>query len=186
MLRWAARAVALALALASAPRDAALAAERRGDPGGTYRMRGSARVDAVAPLGRSIEARGDAIVRAAGAGLRVRLASQGRACELVASRGADGGLAFAPGQRCAFDLDDADARGHVEARLRAGSGRLRDRHLSLELAFELSGAVALRTVGQGQVLGIEIPAAWTPELPVDGTASVRAEGDRDESRAAGR
>jgi hypothetical protein len=165
------------LALAAVPGDDGVA--------GTYRLRGTARVDAAAPLGRNIESRGDAVVRAAAAGaVRLRLVSLGHACELAASRAADGALAFAAGQRCAFDLDDPDARGHVEARLRAGSGRLRDRHLSLDLAFDLSGAVAIRTVERVQVLGMEIPSSWTPDLPVSGPAAVRAEGDRDESRAA--
>jgi hypothetical protein len=150
-------------------------------------MHGAARVDAASPLGRSIEARGDVVVRrSAGGTLRFRLASMGQACELAASRADDGTLAFEGGQRCAFDLADPDARGHVEARLRAGGGRLRDRHLSLDLAFDTSGAVALRTVPGVQMLGVEVSSTWTPEISVNGGASVRAEGDRDESRAAQR
>jgi hypothetical protein len=110
----------------------------------------------------------------------------GQACELAASRADDGTLEFEAGQRCAFDLADPDARGHVEARLRAGRGRLRDRHLSLDLAFDTSGAVALRTAPGVQMLGVEVPSTWTAEISVNGGASIRAEGDRDESRAAQR
>jgi hypothetical protein len=31
---------------------------------------------------------------------------------------------------------------------------------------------------------MEIPSTWTPELPLDGAATVKAQGDRDDSRAA--
>lgn len=181
--------VALAAALATgfAAPAAAAAPRERDDLGGTYRMRGTAQVDAAAPLGRNIDSRGDAIVRADRPGtIRVRLASMGQACELSAARKDDGALAFDAGQRCVFDLQDADARGHVEARLRAGSGRLRDRHLALDLAFELSGKIALRTAAGVQMLGVELPSTWTPDIRLDGGAAVRAEGDRDESRAAQR
>jgi hypothetical protein len=150
-------------------------------------MQGTARIDATAPLGRDIESRGDAVVRADAPGtVRLRLASMGHACELSASRQADGALAFDAGQRCVFDLQDPDARGHVEGRLRTGQGRLRDRHLALDLVFDLSGKVALRTAAGVQVFGVELPAAWTPDIRLDGGASVKAEGDRDESRAAQR
>ncbi|HET8541974.1 MAG TPA: hypothetical protein VFL83_19000 [Anaeromyxobacter sp.] len=180
-------ALAAALALGLAAAHARAAAPAQDDGRGTYRMQGTARVDAVTPLGREIDSRGDAVVRTAGAGtVRLRLATMGHACELTASRAADGALAFDPGQRCAFELRDPEARGHVEARLRDGRGRLRDRHLSLDLAFDLSGAVALRASGGARVLGMELPSSWTPEIPLNGGAAVRAEGDRDESRAAER
>jgi hypothetical protein len=154
--------------------------------GGTYRMRGTARVDAASPLGGDIDSRGDAVVRVGTGGtVHLRLASMGQACELAASIADDGALAFDAGQRCFFDLRD-DARGHVEARLRTGRGRLRDRHLSLDLTFDLSGAVALRTSEAVQMMGVNIPPSWTPDIPLSGGAAVRAEGDRDESRAAER
>jgi hypothetical protein len=181
------RSVALVSALAAALAAPALASPPSDDPGGTYRMRGTAQIDAAAPLGRDLDSRGDAIVRADGPGaLRVRLASMGQACELSASRKADGALAFDAGQRCVFDLQDPDARGHVEGLLRAGQGRLRDRHLALDLVFELTGKVALRTAAGVQMLGVELPSAWTPDIRLDGGAAVKAEGDRDESRAAQR
>jgi hypothetical protein len=180
-----ARAAALASALASAQAHAAPPAPARDDLGGTYRMEGTSRVDAVAPLGGDLEARGDAIVRTGPAGaVRLRLAAEGQACELSAKRAEDGALSFDAGQRCAFDLREEDARGHVEARLRSGRGRLRDRRLTLDLAFDLSGAVAVKTAAKVQVFGMEIPSAWTPEIPLDGAATVQVEGDRDESRAA--
>lgn len=180
-----ARAAALACALAPADPHAAPRAPARDELGGTYRMEGTSRVDAVAPLGGDLEARGDAIVRTGAAGaVRLRLAAEGQVCELAATRADDGALSFEAGQRCAFDLREEDARGHVEARLRSGRGRLQGRHLALDLAFDLSGKVAVKTAAKVQVFGMELPSAWTPDIPLDGAATVHAEGDRDESRAA--
>jgi len=36
------------------------------------------------------------------------------------------------------------------------------------------------------MMGVKIPPSWTPDIPLSGGAAVRAEGDRDESRAADR
>jgi len=165
---------------------AALAAAQPARDGveGTYRLEGIARVEAAAPLRREIAARGDAVVRAgAGRELRLRLAAMDHACELVATRADDGALAFAAGQRCALQLDDPGARGKVDARLRSGRGALRGRHLALELAFDLAGTVSIRAA-PSQLLGVDLPSAWTPPIAVDGGAAVSAGGDRDESRAA--
>jgi hypothetical protein len=154
---------------------------------GTYRLSGTARVDAGPVLSRQVEARADAILSPGGGprGVRARLLSQGHACELAATVGEGGALAFEAGQRCAFDVRDSDARGHVEARLRSGRGRAEGRKLSLDLTFELSGALSLRTGERIEVMGrtVELPAAWTPELPLSGEARTVAEGARDESRA---
>ncbi len=153
-----------------------------GDVDGTYRMQGAVRVEAAAPLGRRIEAHGDAIVRrGAGREVRFRLAALGHACELIAARADDGALSFGAGQPCVIELADPSARGRIQATLRSGAGRLRDRHLALDLAFQLAGAVALRSES-AQLLGVA--GGWMPEIPVDGGAAARAEGDRDESRAA--
>lgn len=177
---------AAALWLCSAWPVLSAAAPPGEDVAGIYRVQGTARVDAAAPLGRRIEARGDAGVRAgAGREVRIRLAAMDHACELVARRSDDGALAFAAGQRCELVLDDPGARGRVEARLRSGTGRLRDRHLALDLAFELAGQVSLRAV-PAQLLGVELPSSWLPPMPVDGGAALSAAGDRDESRAAER
>jgi len=156
---------------------------------GTYRLSGTTRIDAGAALSQEIETRADAVLRAGPqSAVRARLAAQGHACELAATIGEGGALAFEAGQRCVLDLRDPEASGHVEARLRAGRGRLRDRRLSLDLTWDLSGAVSLRTAQRVQVLGkdVELPAAWAPEIPVRGEAHARAEGDRDDSRAAER
>jgi len=157
---------------------------------GVYRLHGTARVDAGPVLSREIEVHADATLGrgAAARAVRARLAAEGHACELTAALEDGGALVFEAGQRCAFDLDDPGARGRVEARLRAGRGRLRGDTLSLDLTWDLSGALRLRTSERVQVLGrdVELPSAWTPEIPVRGEARAEAEGHRDASRAAER
>jgi hypothetical protein len=155
---------------------------------GTYRLKGTARVDAGPVLSREVEVRADAVLRRGDRprALRIRLAAEGHACELDATLDERGELAFAAGQRCAFDVRDPGARGRVNAALREGRGRLRERVLALELVWDLSGALSLRTRERVEVLGreVDLPAAWTPELPVRGEARARAEGARDDSRGA--
>lgn len=180
----AARLVAAALALAAAPAALASPAD---ELRGTYRLAGSARVDAGPVLSRSVEARADAVL-SPGRGpraVRARLLAEGHACELAATLGEGGALAFEPGQRCAFAVQEPDARGSVEARLRAGRGKCEGGRLSLDLTFELSGALSMRTGQAIEVMGtkVELPAAWTPDLPLRGEARAVAEGGRDESRA---
>jgi hypothetical protein len=175
-----------ALALASS----ALAAPSAAELLGTYRLHGTARVDAGPVLSREVEVHADAKL-GAGAGaraVRARLAAEGHACELTARVEEGGALVFEPGQRCAFDVDDPGARGRVEARLRSGRGRLRDDTLALDLTWDLSGALRLRSAERVEVLWktVELPSTWTPEIPVRGEAQTRAEGHRDASRAAER
>jgi hypothetical protein len=182
--------LAAAGALALAAGTAAAAPSPAEALRGTYRLAGSARVDAGPALSRNVEARADAVLTP-GRGpraVRARLLAEGRACELEATLGEGGALAFEPGQRCTFDVADPDARGHVEARLRAGKGRCEGGKLSLDLTFALEGALALRTAQRVEVMGstVELPATWTPELPLRGDAHAVAEGKRDESRAGGR
>ncbi len=179
-------ALAAALGLATAPLAGAPPAD---DVRGVYRLQGTARIDAGPALSREMEVHADARL-APGAGartVRARLAAEGHACELDAALEEGGVLVFEARQRCAFDVDDPGARGRVEARLRAGRGRLRDGKLALDLTWELSGALRLRTSERLDVLGkaVGLPA-WTPEIPVRGTARTAAEGRRDASRAAER
>jgi hypothetical protein len=179
----AARLVTAALALSA---GAAALASPADALRGTYRLSGTARVDAGPVLSRRVEARADAILSRSGGPrtVRARLLSQGHACELAATLGDGGTLAFEPGQRCAFDVQDPDVRGRVQAQLRSGRGRCEGGRLSLDLTFELSGALSLRTAERIEVMGttVELPAAWTPELPLRGEARTVAEGSRDESR----
>ena len=155
---------------------------------GIYRLAGSARVTASPLPAERMELRADAVLRPGDGPRRisVRLAAQGHACELAGRLGPDGILAFDEGQRCLLDLDDPGARGHVEGRLRSGSGRLTGRDLTLDLVFDLSGTVSV-SAGGIRVPGLgEVPPSWTPPTPVRGDARATASGTRDDSRAAGR
>jgi hypothetical protein len=145
---------------------------------GTYRVEASVRTSV--PLLRTLELRGDVLLRP-GEGPRAvqaRLASQGHACELAGTLDDDGTLAFARGQRCTIELDDPGARGRVGATLRSGKGRVEDGRLSLQLEVALAGTVRVAT---GGIPGLAAETA----VPVDGDASVRAQGRRDNSRSAG-
>lgn len=145
---------------------------------GTYRVQASARMAGV-PLVRSLELRGDVVLRP-GEGPRAvqaRLAARGYACELTGTLRDDGALTFARGQRCSIALDDPGTRGQVEATLRSGKGRVEDGRIALDLELGLAGEVRVAT---GRVPGL----APETKLPVNGEASIRAEGWRDNSRAA--
>jgi hypothetical protein len=185
-------AVALVLSGAAAPRPDATRrppAAREDDVRGTYRLRGTARISAQPMLDGAEEVFADALLEpGGGAGeVRARISAEGQACELLARRESGGALAFAPGQRCDLAVRSEGARGRVEARLRSGKGTLRGGLLALELSFELSGTVSLRTSRPVEILGrtVDVPETWSPELPVRGEARATAEGRRDESRASG-
>lgn len=169
------------------------AAARAADPApaaiaGTYRMTATVRVAPGALPAQETEEHGDATVEpGSGPGLvRVRMAARGQRCLFEARLAGEGALAFAPGQRCRVVLDDEEAKGTVDATLAAGSGRARDGLLTLDLAFRVEGAVRLRP-GSLDLLGAAIGArGLSAEVPISGEARARAEGRRDESRAAGR
>src|ERR687886_139838 len=71
------------------------------------------------------------------------------ACDLAAQLRAGGDLALEPGQACAVDVAEPDARGHLDARLRSGRGHAGEAALELDLAFDVSGALSTRIAGQG-------------------------------------
>lgn len=175
---------ALALLLCSAQARAAPSADVRG----TYRLQGRVRVDARPFPARDDEVHADAVLsRGPAAGqVSIHLAGQGFTCELVASLDAAGALALAKDQRCTADLRSQETEGLVEGRLIAGTGRLRDDVLELDLAFALSGSVRLRSGGGLDELGkvLSLPGSGGKPVPVRGEARGRAEGRRDRSRAA--
>jgi hypothetical protein len=160
---------------------------RRESVSGTYRLQGTARVVATPVFDGDLEVHADAVLEpgARPREIRARLASEGYRCDLVASLAEGSALSFASGQRCVLDVRSEDARGRVEARLASGSGRVHEGRLALELAWEISGALSVRTASKVQLLGrdVELPSAWTPEAPLKGDARVTADGWRDESRA---
>jgi hypothetical protein len=147
---------------------------------GTYRARADVRLAGV-PLVSALELRGDVVLRPAGrpGALTARLAARGSACELAGQAEGGGGFALTGGQRCTIVLVDPDAKGRVEATLVAGRGTVTaDGRLTLVLELALAGAVR---VASGTALP-GIPAEV--DVPVNGRASVAAEGTRDNSRAA--
>ncbi len=176
-------AAGLGLLLATAPAHGAPP-----DVHGTYRLQGTAQVDAQPFPSREDEIHADAVLSpGARAGqVHIHLAGQGVVCELSASLDAAGRLALAQGQRCIADLSSDQTEGQVEARLVSGAGRVRGEVLELELAFALSGSVRLRTGGSLDALGraLSLPGAGGDPVPVRGEARGRAEGRRDRSRAA--
>lgn len=176
-------AVALALAAArGAPGDEL-------DGGATYRLHGKARVAARPLVNREVDANADAVLQpgARPGEVRARIAAEGYACDLLARVGPGGALAFAEGQRCALEVRSPGARGHLDATLSSGRGTLRGgEELELDLAWDVSGSLSVRTGRAIEVLGtrVEVPAAWTPEAPVNGSARAVVSGHRDRSRAA--
>jgi len=172
----------VALSLAGASAAGPSAAQVRG----LYRVHGTMRVSAAPLLDRATEAHADVTLEPGGGprDVRVRLASEGYACDLVGRLAEDGALDFSAGQRCALDMRPPQARGRVEATLRAARGRVRDDQLELELTADLSGTVSVRTGGRVQVLGtpVDLPEGWTPETPVRGQAHGTVQGGRDHSR----
>lgn len=147
---------------------------------GTYRVDATARVSGV-PLLRTLELRGDVVLRPGDGprAIRAHLAARGHACEVDGTIADDGTFAFERGKRCLIALDDPGVRGEVDATLRSGRGRVRDGRITLDLELGLAGTVRIAT---GSVPGL---AKETP-VPVNGEASVHAEGARDNSRAAER
>jgi hypothetical protein len=113
--------------------------------------------------------------------VRLHLRARGHACELRARVSRGGALALEPGQTCRIELDEPDARGHVDARLRSGSGRLDARSLSLDVAWDLAGSVSTQPGARVAVPGtsIEVPLPATPAVPVRGTVEAEATGTRE-------
>jgi hypothetical protein len=114
----------------------------------------------------------------------VRIESRGYACVLDATRSGSGVLEFSTPAACPVDVRHPDARGHVDANLRAGRGTVRDGRLSLDLKFDVSGRIATRfSRTTFSVLGTEVvvPEGWTPAAPIRGTVTSSASGTRQRS-----
>jgi hypothetical protein len=111
----------------------------------------------------------------------VRVESQGHSCTLGASRSGKGVLAFSTPATCVVEVREPDARGRVDARLRSGSGTLRDGRLTLELLFDVGGHVATRIPRtRFKLLNAEItvPESWTPSVQVGGIVTSSGSGPR--------
>jgi hypothetical protein len=178
--RWAAIAALAAAGLVAG--TTAAAAPSPASARGTYRLHGKARASTPPLLDRELDVHADAVL-SPGRGpreVRARLAAQGQRCDLVAKLDDAGALTFEPGQRCVLEVDAPDARGRLDARLRSGRGRLGDGDLSLDLSWQVSGALSVRVTAGSPAMGI--PETWAPVVPVRGEARGTAQGRRDESR----
>jgi hypothetical protein len=150
---------------------------------GRYALTVKLHVDATGLPARDDSAGIDAIVRAGPASdaVRVQLTWGRYACDLAAQLRDGGDLALEPGQACAVDVAEPDARGHLDARLRSGRGHAGESALDLDLAFDVRGALSTRVAAQGvKVLGanVSLPETWTPYLPVRGTVAASGSGPR--------
>jgi hypothetical protein len=169
-----------ALACAWALARAAAAPAAPEDVAGRYALRGAASVHAPSLLDGPVAASVDAVVAAAGRDVRIRLTWGRAVCEVRARLGADGALAFAPGQACDLALDEPEVRGRVLARVRDARGVLRGGAMSLEATCDLSGAASVRIAPRVDVPGTDmrLPGAWSPRTDVRGAAEVKLAGER--------
>ena len=156
---------------------------------GTYRLHGTANVAAPPMLDRSLDVHADAFLkpgRGPARELVVSVAAEGGRCDLIARIDDAGVLAFRPDQPCAVEVRSASARGHLDAVLRSGRGRVQGEQLELSLSFGVQGVMSVRTADRVEVLGrgVDIPATWTPATPLSGRAEASLAGARDRSRAA--
>ena len=175
--RWAG--LVAVLGLAFAPRTS-----RSEDIAGTYKVTGTAHVaispfpthdypgEMTATLSRS----------AAPDAFALRLEARGYACTLQIRGASDGSLHFPDGATCPFDVSQPDARGHVNAQLRAARARVVGTRLEMDLQFEVNGSIQVRIPSRTiRVLGAELPtpATWAPTAPVRGTAAAYGSGARE-------
>jgi hypothetical protein len=181
VLAWA---VAVGCAAAPPARAAGAAApDPRAPYAGAWRVDVVTHVRAAPVIDRDVKSRVDLVVREGRdrRAVSLEVEAEGYLCRLEGRVLDDGALDLRPGQTCPLALDEPDVRGTVEARLRTGRGRLRDRKLELELAFDLSGSVSARIEGGTvSVMGrdIVLPDGWAPPLPLRGSADARGEGRR--------
>ena len=113
----------------------------------------------------------------------LRLEARGYACTLQIRGARDGSLHFPDEATCPFDVSQPDARGHVNAHLRAARARVVGTRLEMDLQFEVSGSIQVRIPSRTiRVLGAEFqtPATWAPTAPVRGTAAANGSGAREQ------
>jgi hypothetical protein len=121
-------------------------------------------------------------------GVRLHLRARGYACELRGRVESKQVLALEPGQSCQLDLQGPDQRGRIDARLQTGKGRLSQRELSLQLAWELGGSVSVSSGSRVTIPGtsVELTLPESPAVPVRGTVEAEVSGPRDDAARAAR
>lgn len=113
--------------------------------------------------------------------LSLRLEARGYGCTLQVRADEDGSLEFPEGAICPLDIAQQDARGHVDAQLRMGRGRIVGGRLEMDLRFDVDGRIQMRIPSRTvRIFGrdIQSPATWAPTAPVHGTVAASAKGQR--------
>ena len=116
--------------------------------------------------------------------LSLRLEAQGYGCTLEVRVGRDGSLQFPDRATCPLDVSQPDARGHVDAQLRAARARVVNNRLEMDLQFDVNGSIQLRIPSRTvHVFGADLqtPAMWAPSAPVHGTVAASGNGSRQAS-----
>ncbi len=113
--------------------------------------------------------------------LSLRLEARGYGCTLQVRADQDGALEFPEGATCALDIAQPDARGHVDAQLRMGRGRIVRGRLEVDLRFDVDGRIQMKIPSRTvRIFGrdIQSPATWAPTAPVHGTVAASGQGQR--------
>ncbi|HEY1332832.1 MAG TPA: hypothetical protein VGF31_01170, partial [Myxococcaceae bacterium] len=113
--------------------------------------------------------------------LSLRLEARGYGCTLEVRADQDGSLEFPEGATCPLDIAQPDARGHVDAQLRMGRGRIVHGRLEMDLRFDVDGRIKMKVPSRTiRVFGkdIQTPETWAPTAPVHGTVAASGQGQR--------
>jgi len=113
--------------------------------------------------------------------LSLRLEAQGYGCTLQVRADQDGSLDFPEGTTCPIEIAQPDARGHVDAQLRMGRGRIVRGRLEMDLQFDVSGRIQMKIPSRTiRIFGKEVqsPETWAPTAPVHGTVAASGQGQR--------
>ena len=149
---------------------------------GRFVLRGTARPDVAALPAREYPI--DALVLVAPGkrpgSVQLHLRSRGHACELRGEVAREGLLTLEPGQTCLVE-QQGEQPARITAQLRAGSGRLSESKLSLDLDWSLSGSMSATSGGTVTIPGTttEVTLPGTPAIPVRGTVRAEASGARE-------
>jgi hypothetical protein len=113
--------------------------------------------------------------------LSLHLEARGYGCTLQVRAAQDGSLQFVEGTTCPLDVNEPEARGHVEARLRTARGQAVDDTLELALEFDVKGSIQVKVPSKTiHIFGADLqtPATWAPSAPVRGTVAASGRGPR--------
>jgi hypothetical protein len=156
-------------------------------PDGRYALAGTAHVSVSPFPAHDYPGEMTATLSGGPRSLSLRLESRGYACTLQVRADQDGALAFPEGATCPLEITEPDARGHLDARLRMGRGRVGGDGLELAVEFDVKGSIQMRIPSKTiRIFGNEMhsPATWAPGAPVHGTVAASGHGQRTPERIA--